>query len=82
MTTSVKNRKRDIENAIMAGVGMPDRFSHLVVKRLWANHYRANVYCYMGECGVVRRVKISHSFFVRALKDKIVFDPCVPQFGM
>lgn len=82
MVTSVKNRKRDIESEIMGGVGVPDRFSHFVVKRLWANHYRANVYCYMGECGVVRRVKISHSFFVRALKDTLVFDPRVPQSGM
>jgi hypothetical protein len=77
MATSVKNRKREIENEIMAGLGMPDRFSHVVVKRLWSNHYRANVYCYTGEFGVVRRRKISHSYFVRALKDRLVFDPAL-----
>ena len=75
MATSVKNRKREIESEIMAGAGVPDGFSHVAVKRLWANHYRANVYCYAGELGVVRRRIISDSFFVRVLKDRLVFDP-------
>jgi hypothetical protein len=71
----VKSNKRQIENEILSGLGVPERFSHIVVKRLWSNHYRANVYCYWGEPGYVKRRMISHSYFVRALKDRFVFDP-------
>ena len=39
----VKSNKRQIENEILSGLGVPERFSHIVIKRLWSNHYRANV---------------------------------------
>ena len=70
-----KGRKREIETTILSGPSLPDRFSHVVVKRLWANNYRANVYSFTGESGVVARRRIAVSYFVRALKDKLVFDP-------
>jgi len=68
------NRKREIELAVLAN-GLPDRFSHLVVKRLWPKHYRVNVYSFTGEPGVVVRRKIVHSYFVKIIGGKPVFDP-------
>lgn len=73
MTASSK--KYDIERAVMAGLGLPDRYSHTVVRRLWPNHYRVNVYCYTGEQGFVKKRKICHSYFVTSKKGVLTFDP-------
>jgi hypothetical protein len=74
MATSVKDRKREIERNVLSTLGLPDRFSHVVVRRLWTNHYRINVYAFWGE-GFVKKLRITDSFFVTVRKDQHKYSP-------
>lgn len=65
---------------VLRQLGTPPLYSHTVVKELWRDgssddvriFYRVNIYAFTGEPGMVPRMKMSDSLFVRCGGDNRV----------
>ena len=69
-----------IGQQILRQLGTPPLYSHVAVKELWRegtgddsrSFYRVNIYVFTGEPGMVPRLKMSDSLFVRCTGDNRV----------
>jgi hypothetical protein len=69
-----------ISQQVLRQLGTPPLYSHVIVRELWRDgakddmrvFYRVNIYAFTGESGVVPRMKMSDSLFVRCAGDNRV----------
>jgi len=67
--------KREIKNAVMASIVLPDHFSNIVVIRVWPHHFRVNVYRFSDDQVYVRHKIMVYSYFVKVRNGMLTFDP-------
>jgi len=87
-----KARRSHLDNvglAVLKETGTPPLFSSVAVKPLWldgagesmVSYYRVNVYCFTGEPGMVPRIKMNDSYFIKCDKSDNLLTKLEKKYG-
>lgn len=74
---SQRGHLKEIGLDVLAKLGRPPEFQAIIVRPLWEDgkevaFYRVNVYVNLPSDGMIQRVKISDSLFVKCNNDKVL----------